>query len=159
VTGSPVAAIETAWRASAGSFGATVGVGIDVVETAPLESLITAGGSAFLDAAWSRFEQRDAAGAAERLAVRWAAKEAVMKALQCGLGDLGPLDIEIRTSPDGSPSVVLHGNADAAALALGVQRWHVALCHEQGWAVAIAVADRSLTAPTGTPTIEGNRHE
>lgn len=154
MTGSPIAAIETAWSAAAGSFGATAGVGLDVVETAALENLITAGGAAFLDAAWSTREQHDADGAAERLAVRWAAKEAVMKALQCGLGDLEPLDIEIRTSADGSPSVVLHGNARAAASALDVKGWHVSLCHEQGWAVAIAVADRTPPAPTITSATE-----
>jgi holo-[acyl-carrier protein] synthase len=154
-----VAAIRTAWSASVGCFDTAGGVGIDVVETGPLGELINAGGSAFVDSAWSAREQHDAEGVVERLAARWAAKEAVMKALQCGLGDLGPLDIEVHTGPEGAPSVVLHGNAHAAATEQGVHGWHISMCHEQGWAVAIAVADRNPTDRTSTSMNERNGHD
>jgi len=147
MTSSPVAAICSAWSAIAGGEGTTGGVGIDVVETKALEELIVAGGPAFVDSAWSATEQHDAEGSIERLATRWAAKEAVMKALRCGLGDLEPLDIEIHTGADGAPDVVLHGNARHAATTRGLHTWHISMCHEQGWAVAIAVAERTLTDP------------
>ena len=149
MTSSPVAAIRSAWNASTEAYGTAVGVGIDVVETGPVGELISAGGPAFVDSAWSATEQRDAEGSVERLAARWAAKEAVMKALRCGLGDLGPLDIEIHIGPDGAPDVVLHGNARRTAAAQGLHSWHISMCHEQGWAVAIAVAD---PRPNPTPT-------
>jgi phosphopantetheinyl transferase (holo-ACP synthase) len=82
-----------------------------------------------------------------------------MKALQCGLGDLGPLDIEILSGADGSPSVVLHRNALAVASARGVTCWHVSLCHENGWAVAIALADRTPDGPVANAYNEGNGHD
>jgi holo-[acyl-carrier protein] synthase len=79
-----------------------------------------------------------------------------MKALRSGLGDLDPLDIEILTEPSGAPDVVLHRNALAAAAALGIVRWHVSLCHEDGWAAALAVAERSPATSGSTQRYEGN---
>lgn len=137
--------MQSAWGAARDSLpkDATVaGVGIDLVESGTFAGLHASGGNAFLDTGWTPDEQHDAAGSAERLAVRWAAKEAVMKALRCGLGDLEPLDVEIVSEADGAPRVVLHRTALARALALGVDRWHVSLCHEEGWAVAIVIAER-----------------
>lgn len=156
MTGSPVAALRSVWSASIASLGTTAGAGVDLVELAAFTSLHATGGSAFLDNGWSSGEQRDAHGSVERLAARWAAKEAVMKALRCGIGDLDPLDIEILTEPDGAPRVVLHRNAVDAAAALGVRQWHVSLCHEDGWAAAIAIADRHEPAAGPTQTHERN---
>ncbi len=127
-----------------------------MVDVASFADLHDAGGAAFLANGWTSAEQVDACGSVERLAARWAAKEAVMKALRCGLGDLDPLDIEILTVPDGSPRVVLRRSASAAATALGVAGWHVSMCHEDGWAVALAIAERSPEASGTTPTHEGN---
>lgn len=157
MTGAPLAAIRSAWRAATAIDGTTGGAGIDVVATETLRQLIAAGGPAFIDSAWSETEQHDAEGSIERLATRWAAKEAIMKALRCGLGDLGPLDIEIHTGIDGAPDVVLHGNARHAAAARGLHSWHISMCHEQGWAVAIAIADRTLTEPRHP--CEGTDHD
>jgi len=158
VTGSPLAAIRSAWGASVGSFGVTAGAGIDLVDISDFAALMTAGGSAFLDNGWSAQEQHDAEGSAERIAARWAAKEGVMKALRCGLGDLDPLDIEILSETDGSPRVVLHRNALAAASKLQIGEWHLSLCHEDGWAVAIVIANRQPLAAEPEPADEGNRH-
>lgn len=157
MTSSPLAAIRFAWSAVTRDDGMTGGVGIDLVETKTLEELIAAGGQAFVDSAWSTTEQHDAEGSIERLATRWAAKEAVMKALRCGLGDLEPLDIEIHTGTDGAPDIVLHGNARHAASTRGLHSWHISMCHEQGWAVAIAIAERTLPEPGQRP--EGTDHD
>jgi holo-[acyl-carrier protein] synthase len=151
----PVAVIASVWHASLAtvSSAATAGAGIDLVDLTTFAELYAAGGQAFFDNGWTTAEQRDTHGSAEGLAARWAAKEAVMKALRCGLGDLDPLNIEILTEPDGPPRVELHHSALAAATALGVCRWHVSLSHEAGWAAAIAIAERS-------PSISGpRRHE
>lgn len=156
MTGSPVAALRSAWSASISSLGRIAGAGVDLVELSAFTSLHSTGGSAFLDNAWSPAEQRDAEGSVERLATRWAAKEAVMKALRCGIGDMDPLDVEILSEPDGAPRVVLHRNARDAATALGVCRWHVSLCHEDGWAAAIAIADQHEQTAGPTHTHEGN---
>lgn len=155
----PVAVVASVWNASIASItstAATVGAGIDLVNLATFASLHSTGGRAFLDNGWTNAEQHDAEGSPERLAARWAAKEAVMKALRCGLGDLDPLDIEILTEPDGAPRVALHRNALAAATALGVARWHVSLSHEDGWAAAVAIAERSPLTSGPTQRYEGN---
>lgn len=158
MTGSPLTAIRSAWSASVGSLGAIAGAGIDLVESSAFAALLATGGSAFVDNGWSSREQHDAEGSEERLAVRWAAKEAVMKALHCGLGDLDPLDIEILNDPDGAPRVVLHRNALSSESMLQIKDWHLTLCHEDGWAVAIAIATRQpLTAEPVSPH-EGNGH-
>jgi holo-[acyl-carrier protein] synthase len=155
----PAAVLASVWNASlpsTGSEAATAGAGIDLVNLASFAALHETGGPAFLEIGWTDAEQHDAQGSLERLAARWAAKEAVMKALQCGLGDLDPLDVEILTEPGGAPRVVLHRNALAAASALGVSRWHVSLCHEEGWAAALAVAERSPATSRSTQRNEGN---
>lgn len=126
------------------------GLGIDVVETQALARLIASGGDSFVDRVWTSREQNDAQGSVERLAARWAAKEAVMKALRRGLGDLEPCDIEILTEDDGSPRVVLHGHAQKAASERGLEGWSISMCHEEGWAVSIVIVnsgpDRTSTA-------------
>jgi holo-[acyl-carrier protein] synthase len=76
----------------------------------------------------------------ERYAVRFAAKEAVMKALGCGLGDVAMFDIEVVRADSGEPSVRLHGTAAARAEARGVTRWLITLTHTEHTAQAIAVA-------------------
>lgn len=156
----PVAVLAAVWNASLSSITsatATAGAGIDLVNLAAFASLHRTGGQAFLENGWTDTERHDAQGSLERLAARWAAKEAVMKALRCGLGDLDPLDIEVLSEPDGAPRVVLHRNALAAAAALGIARWHVSLCHEDGWAAALAIAERSPLTSGSIQRHEGNR--
>ena len=76
----------------------------------------------------------------ERYAVRFAAKEAVMKALGVGLGEIEMRDIEVRRAESGAPEIVLHGNAAELAARRGVQRWLVTLSHSETVAQAIVVA-------------------
>ena len=76
-----------------------------------------------------------------RLASRFAAKEAVMKALRHGFGDgLGFTDIEIEIGEDGSPSPNLHGKASELALEMGVRQWWISISHSSGVAFASAIA-------------------
>jgi holo-[acyl-carrier protein] synthase len=137
---SPLHALQSAWHASIGPMGQSAGVGIDLVEVEPLRQLVESGGPAFLHAAWTARERRDANGRPEGLAGKWAAKEAVMKALQRGIGEIGPLDVEIVTTPLGAPAVELHRAARAAARNRKIATWHVSVTHEGGWAAAIAIA-------------------
>ncbi|OWY58685.1 hypothetical protein B7486_78645 [cyanobacterium TDX16] len=76
----------------------------------------------------------------ERYAVRWAAKEAVMKALGVGLGEVDLKEIEVVRAESGAPSVVLHGRAAVVADARGVTTWQLSLTHTESAAHAIAVA-------------------
>ncbi len=137
---SPLDALRSAWCASIELAGQAAGVGIDLVQVDQLRELIDKGGSSFVDAAWTTREQRDANGQPEGLAGKWAAKEAVMKALQRGIGDMDPCEVEIVTTPRGAPQVELHGSARAIARSRRITNWHVSLTHEGGWAAAIAVA-------------------
>lgn len=77
---------------------------------------------------------------AERYAVRWAAKEAVMKAMGVGLGEVAMADIEVVRADSGAPSVVLHDSAASRAAELGISSWRITLTHTQTVAQAIAVA-------------------
>ncbi len=77
---------------------------------------------------------------APRLAARFAAKEAVMKALGVGLGAFAFRDVEVVSSPSGAPSVVLRGPAEALAGSLGVESWRLSLTHTDSLAQAVAVA-------------------
>lgn len=134
------------------------GVGIDLVDLADVEQLIDAGGTAFLESAWTAGERDECEGSIERLAARWAAKEAVMKALGEGLGQLSPLDIEVRLDHDtGAPRVQLHRHATARAHDQAICGWLVSLCHENGWAAAIAVATRE--PPRSTTALNSIAHE
>lgn len=77
----------------------------------------------------------------ERYAARFAAKEAVMKALGVGLGACEFTDIEVvRDDESGAPAVALHGRAQELADEAGVSRWLLTLTHSDSTAHAIAVA-------------------
>jgi holo-[acyl-carrier protein] synthase len=137
---------------------ATCGVGIDLVDLVMMRDLLASGGQAFLDLAWTPAEQAETDGVAERLGARWAAKEAVMKALQAGLGEVDPLDIQVLSSPGGAPYVDLSNSASAAAEAVHAIQVHVSMSHENDWAAAVAIAVRERTsaaAPTRTETADG----
>ena len=77
---------------------------------------------------------------AERLAARFAAKEAVMKALGVGLGAFPFHDVEVVRAPSGQPVLELRGRAEALARQLGVTGWRLSLTHTHRVAEAIAVA-------------------
>lgn len=75
-----------------------------------------------------------------RLAVRFAAKEAALKALGLGLGGMRMADIEVWRHPDGRPELVLHGSAVTVARSHGVESWLVTLSHTEIVAQATVVA-------------------
>ncbi len=77
---------------------------------------------------------------APRLAARFAAKEAVMKALGVGLGAFDFHDVEVVNAPSGQPSLVLTGRAAALAADRGVTGWRLSLTHTETVAEAVAVA-------------------
>ena len=85
-------------------------------------------------------ERQDCADKAYRLAARFAAKEAVAKALGTGIGDIRWVDIEIRSSARRRPQLTLHGKADELAKELGLTDWDISLSHSDALAIAIAVA-------------------
>ena len=137
-------------------FGELDGVGIDIVSVQLLTDLIADGGQPFLDASWSPAEQSDSNNDPERLAARWAAKEAVMKCLGTGIGEVEPTDVEIVTLSSGAPQVALRGRAARLAQSRGLSAWRISMSHEAGWAAAIAVGLRISAPMSPRPGIESN---
>jgi holo-[acyl-carrier protein] synthase len=76
----------------------------------------------------------------ERYAARFAAKEAVLKAMGLGLGACGWREIEVVRAEGGQPSLVLHGQARALADERGIRAWRLTMSHTHRVAEAIAVA-------------------
>ena len=77
----------------------------------------------------------------ERYAARFAAKEAVMKALGVGLGACALADIEVvRDDDSGAPDLRLHGTAATLAADRGVTAWRISLTHTDTAAHAIVIA-------------------
>jgi len=120
-----------------------VALGIDIVEVKEIKRLAEMPAEHFLARCFTAAELADAGqgvNRADRLAGRFAAKEAVMKALGTGWGDgIAWTDIEIHTAMSGAPSVVLHNAASKAAESLGITKWLVSTTHAGGLAVANAI--------------------
>ena len=94
-------------------------------------------------------EDRYCRGRPERIAGRWAAKEAVSKVLGLGVRGVGWREIEVLPNRAGQPQVHLHGRASARAQALGLGEVTVSISHERRMAVAVAMADRPDGAASG----------
>jgi holo-[acyl-carrier protein] synthase len=120
-----------------------VGIGVDAVDVATMRRTIERTPS-FVTRCFTEGE-RDYAGravdSAERYAVRFAAKEAVMKAMGVGLGAFGFYDVEVKRADDGVPSLSITGAAADLAAARGITRWHLSLTHTDLVAIAYVVAE------------------
>lgn len=113
-----------------------VGIGVDVVDVARLAAALSRT-PRLRDRLFTEAE-RDLPP--HSLAARFAAKEAVAKALGAPPG-LDHLEAEIVTGEHGRPHLLVTGRAAEVAAALGVTRWHVSLSHDGGLAVAYVVAE------------------
>lgn len=114
-------------------------VGVDLVEVPRFAETIRTVGAAFLDRHFTTREQATCRGSAQRLAARFAAKEAVGKAMGTGIPGALSRQIEVVTDPSGVPSVVLHGEAAAASRAAGIVTWAVSLSHTEQLAIAVVI--------------------
>ena len=113
-----------------------VGIGVDVVALQRFEALLQRS-PALLERLFCADER---ALAPRSLAARFAAKEAVAKALGAP-GDLRWHDCEVVTAPSGRPSILARGTVAARAAALGVDQWHLSLTHDGDSAIAMVVAE------------------
>jgi len=92
------------------------------------------------------FDARERASLADRrdpvpgLASRFAAKEAVMKALGVGLGAFALAEVEVARRDGGEPVLSLHGRAATLAEDRGVREWRLSLSHTSTTAMAVALA-------------------
>lgn len=117
-----------------------IAVGIDLVHVPRLARHAATPDSAFLARAFTPAERELCAGDARRLAGRWAAKEAAMKALRSGLGEVSMIDIEVRPEASGAPTLHLSGRAAARAADAGWTQWSVSISHDGQYATAVVVA-------------------
>ena len=118
------------------------GIGIDIVDIARIERAgrnklfytrnFTQDEIAMLEASMQ---------SAQRAAGNFAAKEAVLKALGCGIFDMPLTDIEVLRYPSGKPYVTLHGKAKQKADELMVTRVHISISHTAELAAAEAIAE------------------
>jgi holo-[acyl-carrier protein] synthase len=122
-----------------------VGIGTDIISVGRISQLCAKHGHRFTDRVFTAREQDTVGcgpGASERLAARFAAKEAVMKALGTGWArGVNFLDIEVITEPSGRPVIQLTGEARARADRGGAARIHLSLSHEREHAVAFVVLE------------------
>jgi len=122
-----------------------IGHGIDIVETARIAAMVTEHGERFLDRCFTDSEQAYAAESKHRrfehLAARFAAKEAVLKALGTGwTSGIAWSDIDILRDAEGRPGVRLGGEAAKIAATLGVEHWFLSITHSDSYAVASVIA-------------------
>lgn len=120
--------------------GLVCGLGVDVIEAARIRRLLER-----LPSAYERLFSPQERAYCERFADRWsryaarfAAKEAVGKAL--GIGIIGFVWREVEVVSGGKPAIVLHGDVARVAQRLGVSRVEVTLSHTGGMAYAVAAA-------------------
>ena len=118
-------------------------VGIDLVRLSRVRESMESFGDRFLRRIFTDAEIAYATAVpeltTERLAARFAAKEATMKALDLGDRGVGWREIEVTRGRSGAPALVLHGNAREAA---AEARLSVSLSHEGDYATAIVISTR-----------------
>ena len=121
-----------------------IGVGIDVVEIARLERAL----DRTQDLAGRLFSEAERGLPIWSLAARFAAKEALAKALGAPRGLLWT-DAEVVTGPGGRPELKVSGTVADAAARRGVKRWHLSLSHEGALATAVVIAEGGERAEGG----------
>ncbi|MGE5602859.1 MAG: holo-ACP synthase [Nitrososphaerales archaeon] len=114
--------------------------GTDLVEIQRIAAAIDRHGERFLRRVFTPDELAACEGRATSLAARWAAKEAVAKALGTGIGPVAFREIEVVQDDCNCPSLRLHGAAVTLAAERGLTQWAISLAHDGGLAMAFVIA-------------------
>jgi holo-[acyl-carrier protein] synthase len=120
-----------------------IGIGIDAVDIARMREVMTR---------TPKFAQRvftneEIAALADRedptpsYAARFAAREAVMKALGVGLGAFDLRDVSVERTSSGEPRLILRGRAEQLARERGINKWFLSLTHTESVAMAMVAAE------------------
>lgn len=117
-----------------------IACGIDMIEIERLRVITPAIKKRFLARVFTQQEVEDCGGREESLAARFAVKEAAAKALGCGIGEVGWLDVETRLNEGGKPELVLHGAAARTAEHMNWRSWSVSISHTREFAIACVTA-------------------
>lgn len=114
--------------------------GIDIIEIPRIARVVDRYGERFLRRVYTEAEQALYRGRVPELAARFAAKEAISKALGTGIWGIRWREMEVLPDMRGKPLVYLHGAASARARALNLRHFDVSLSHSREYAVAVVVA-------------------
>ena len=115
-------------------------VGVDIIEISRIDGALKRFGPRFLQRVYTQSEIALCKERPQVLAVRFAGKEAVMKALGTGVKGISWREIEIVAKPTGEPLVRLYGKAKTRAGILGLSEFSISLSHSREYAVATVVA-------------------
>ena len=113
--------------------------GVDLIDIQRIQGVLDRHGSRFLRRVYTDREVDFCGDRVPELAVRFAAKEAVMKALGTGVRGIGWREIEILANARGKPVVILHGRARVRAQQIGMQTIEISLTHERKMGCAFVV--------------------
>lgn len=134
-------------------------LGTDIIYIPRIQATIERFSDRFLQRVYTLGEQQDCGygtspsrPSIHQLAGRWAAKEAVAKALGTGWQGVSYTDIEIRRQPSGAPAVHLYRGAMAVVAVWGEGQWQLSLSHDRNYAIATAI----FVCSTGTSPPKGN---
>jgi len=117
-------------------------IGIDLVDVDRIVAVLGRFPDRFRLRVLTDAEQRYCGRRVERIAGRWAAKEAISKVLGLGVRGVGWREIEILPNRAGAPQVTLHARAARRAESMDLDEVTVSISHERRMAVAVAVAHR-----------------
>ena len=115
-------------------------IGIDLIDIDRIVAVLERFPDRFRTRVLTDLEQRYCGRRVERIAGRWAAKEAISKVLGLGVRGVGWREIEILPNRAGAPQVRLYERAARRAHALDLEDVTVSISHERRMAVAVAVA-------------------
>ncbi len=120
--------------------GVNIAIGIDIIEVDRVRRVFEHHGERFLKRVYTEMEIRQCRGKASRLAGRFAAKEAISKALGTGLHGVAWRDMEIVQLRSGRPTVTLRERAKRRAELLGISAFDVSIADLKDFSIAVAVA-------------------
>ncbi len=115
--------------------------GVDLIEIPRIAGVLSRYPTRFLEKVYTEGEQRYSRGRPPQLASRFAAKEAVMKALGTGVRGVPWKDVEVTRRMGQAPEILLHRKAKARADKMGIFRFALSLSHSREFAVASVVAE------------------
>jgi holo-[acyl-carrier protein] synthase len=125
-----------------------VGIGTDIIECLRIAQMIDRHGELFIRRVYTEHEIAYCStkkAATQHYAGRWAAKEAVLKALGTGwVRGISWRDVEVRHKPGGAPTVALRGGAREALERSGITAMHISISHCRSHAVAYAIAEGNV---------------
>ena len=114
--------------------------GVDIVPVERIAALLERYGGRFTGRVFTERELVTCNNRVERMASRFAAKEAVSKAFGTGIGPVSWREIEVINDDAGRPELVLTGRAARLAQDLGLSTWTVSLSHTEEQAIAFVIA-------------------